>query len=700
MKFLRAGIYSSLLTLFLGIVGYFTYYSPWQVGRRVERGLALFFRDPPQVSGARKDWRGPLILDRIAVASAPVLDQRQFIALDDLEIESAGRNWGGLTWGRSGAPEAYRVRVRKADVSIDHEFVANPAGGITLESSWNFREIIRGWAWVPEAVHSGHFLEVDELSLVFQEIRRRQEKTSLSIEVEDLWIAPTPDANLEVRGDLRAGPHWSEGNFRLVIEPQKSGGVIITGQAAVDSLDGMDDWLAFLFPGHRLAKSILGIQGAASFSVNSLRLPLGGSPARGESGAAALPNAAGTGDTALPAGSGRDSFRAALRHYDSAVHLAPWNIGIRHVSGLMTLDPEGVLLEGLAGGLESGLSGELWGAEVQLGGRIGPSTAELELQLPETDLRNLAVSAQPPAIARLWRQLRPTGSLRGSLGFRWGAAGLFGWSGSGAFRDLSFGAEPFFGPSTGRFRIEQVASGWTGSVDLDASRFEPLGELTGRVSVQRVGEIWSLDFAGLRLGGGSVAGKLTVKDGCQGSLRWDGTTLRYAEEALMAESTSGKLDFDPNAETLSGRLTVQLSGVTLQRAALGADEALKDAPERIAFRSGELTAKVTEGGMDPVELVLRGEGHGMRLRGAIGERGALEGVAILALGDAGRALNLLPAAAQPPEWRKAVGDKGLPLRVRGDAARCRFRRLEWSDPAFMPPAAKGTPEGGGGPRTE
>ncbi len=688
MKFLRAGLFSCLLCLLLGTVGYFTYFSPWQVGKRVERGLAQYFRIPSQVSGSRRDWRGPLVIDRIAIRSAPVLVQRQFVTLDDLEIEPAGRDWGGLTWGGKRPPEAFRVKVRKAEVSIDHELVASPSGGISLDSCWNFRDVIHGWDWVPDAVRSGHFLEVDELILVFQEIRKHQEKTSLSATVEDLSIAPTPDANLEVLGDLRAGPHWSEGHFRLVIEPQKSGGAAISGQGTVDSLQGMDDWLTFLFPGHGPAKSVLGVQGATSFTVNFLHLPLGLSPARGDSGAAPAP------------GSGREAIRAALRHYDSAIQLAPWNLGIRHVSGIMTLDSEGVSLEGIAGGRESGLSGEMWGAEIRLVGRFGSPTGEIEFQLPETDLRNLAVSAQPPAVAHLWRKMRPTGYLRGVLGFRWGAAGLLGWSGSATFRDFSLGAQPFFGPSTGRLRLEQVAGGWTGSLELDASRFEPLGELTGRLGVRQAGEELSLDFEGLRLGGGSVAGRAIVKESVRGGLSWERSALKYAGDILMAGSTAGKLELEPENGALAGSLSVRLGEISLLKAALGADDAVKNAPDRIAFRSGELTARVTEEGLDPLELILQGEACGMRLRGAIGEGGAIDGVAVLALGDAGRALNLLPAAALPLDWRKAVGGQGIPLRVRGDASHCRFRRLEWNHPAFMPLGPKTPQEKSQAPRSQ
>jgi hypothetical protein len=705
MRILRTLLFTALIGLTLTAVSYLIYFAPAQLERRAAEGLAPYLAVPPWVSGARQGWMGPLTMERLQVRASPVIDQRDLLVLYDLQVEAGEEDWAemGLLAPRPG--EGLAIRARRGELFLDHEESPDPKNTVFSRSVWNFRDVWRGEEALAAAARGAHRLTIDELNLVVGEVRRRQEKVSWGATVEDFTVEPAAAGTLLVRGDLTPGPYWSEGHFQVRLTPEATAEKpILEAQGSLDDLHGLDEWVGLVFPAYGRLQTLLAPRGAVVLTLASFRLFRPSAPPAPPSRAAAGPGDPPAGSDP-PRGkeppdllSGRAEYQGSVRHYDTTVRFSG-GLEARHLSGVFLLDPGQVTLgAALLGpereGGEDRVTAEIWGSEVEIRGRVAPSASDLRLEVPKTDLGKVAANALPGWLGSLWRRLRPSGALSSELDLHFGAGAGAAFDGVVSFSDLAFEELPFLGPITGSASLRAEGERGSGTIAIAGGRSEPLGSFSGEIPVVfGPGEV-TLEPTQLLLGGGRCFGKLVLAPATgsiSGRLRWEGSSLDYSGGLLTASRVGGKLDLSGSEGKLSGAVSFDLGGVTIRGDQLPHGDFPLGEGETLAFGEGELTAVLGVEAIRPLELALRGERCGLRLLGSIGYRGGLDAVAVLAVGEPAQLLNRLGPGSTPAQWRRAVGDRGLALRVRGDPQRLRIRRVEWSDPSFHGPGDRDLP---------
>ncbi len=667
IKVLRTFSYSLLVIGALGYTTSLVYFSPGQIEKRASGVLGNYLAATPTVTGARQSWMHPLAIDRIEIPALPVIDQRTLLILENLEVERAGSEDWSL--GKSGG--GLDIRIRKASLFLDRELVPGSPSSLSSVPIWNFQDLLQKGALFQEAVRElirrGHRITVDQLVVELQEIRRRQDRASWTAGIDDLTISGASALDLEIRGDVQRSSKsfWSDGQFQIHyrLEPRENKPSLEV-RGSLDNIKGLDEWLSLLAPAQRRIVSILKPSGPVTFLLTYLRFyperkgPHGAEPAKMD-------------------------YLATLRHYDSTFQVFPWNLEIKHVNGAITLDPAGFSFGPSApGGTQ--LSGEIWGSEVELRGKVQESGAEFTIRIPETDLKTVAVSAQPDELSRIWRRFRPSGRISGEFTSRFDANFTPEWEAAFAFQNLIFSDLSLVGPSSGKLTLKGPGEKGQGLLTITSGHLEPLGEVQGEVPLEWTDRRLTLRLADLFLGEGNLSGEIRVPlsgGPFEGNLRFDHSGLDFSEGLFTASRVGGRFTFTPIEGNTCGQGKIDLEGVALALRMLPQNELFKG--ESMEFAVGQLLLNIGPDAVDPVELILREQQRGMRLWGSIGYRGDLDAVAVLAEGEAGRKLNRLAPESAPGECRQAVGKDALLLRLSGSALNPRIRRVEWSDPKFQ-----------------
>jgi hypothetical protein len=212
---------------------------------------------------------------------------------------------------------------------------------------------------------------------------------------------------------------------------------------------------------------------------------------------------------------------------------------------------------------------------------------------------------------------------------------------------------------------------------------EPFGRLVGEVPFQWTDQELTLKPA-LTPRSGSLAGKFSCSAGgsLSGGVTWERAEIDFAGGLLSAGRSGGKVELKSETPGVLAEVTAGLEEVSLRVDRLPRGDLSLGDGEKLSFEKGSILATLTAEGLNPFTLVLRGEGCGLRLLGNVGRRGDLDAIMVVAVGEEARAINALPFPSPPSRWRAAVGDRALPLRLRGDSRACQARRVEWSDPSF------------------
>jgi hypothetical protein len=676
------GVFKAIRTLLfclltLGLLGLLTYliqYSPSQVTDRASAALEEIVLLPPVIAGARESWWGPLTIERIEIPSSPVLERKQVLLLDGIVVEGRSpSSW----WGRDqGARSGLDIRAERAQLFLDKE-VGRDASGSTI-SSWNFQGVAptgRLWEAGRGIARGRHRIEVGELAVELEEIRKPEaERNSWTFRAEDLSIEGCRDGEILVRGSIAPSPFWNEGSFSLQIQPAAEGVPILEAKGNLDGLKGLDEWVTLLIPAYGKLLGALAPTGPVTFTVSSLRL----TPAAPPDG-----------------GGGRTSTietRCSFRHYDGTFRLPPWGVEVRHVSG--SLSAEGGALT-FGGGGDARVSGEIWGADVELSGKIEPAEASVSVHLPRTDMRTPPLTALPPPLAALWKRLRPVGTLQGDVRYRIAGDPIPRWGGFLEFQGLAFGELDALLPAAVKVTLRHEGGAGSAAIEFFDGRLDPFGDLRGEIAASWTDAGIKVKLDGLSAGGGGISGEIGWLFGektASGQVRIDRARLDYAGGLLSASRASGKLSFIVGGEKgVSGKCEIDLEDLTLR----GDLAEAWAAREGLPFSEGQV--ELTPGAdRVPVKMALRGDRCGLRFSGSIGYRGDLDGVGLVAVGEPARGLNLVGLAGDPIEWRRSVKDGGIPFRAGGHALRPRLRRVDWSDPAFGGRAGETppVPEGG------
>ena len=708
-RFFRTLLYTTLLLGALGFLTYSVYYAPGQVLVRVSKTLEHYLSVPPQVAGARQGWLSPLRIHRIGIPAGPQILAKDLLILQEIQVEGLERTGlPGRVLGSSPGSDGVSVQVGRAELGLDLRMEEGGAAGESSRNSWNFQSALKEDRFLErtarQILQAGHRIAVKSLLVRLQEMRKT-ERAAWEALIEDLTLEGLGGDALEVRGavlpsSLQQERLWNEGQFRLVYRPDPSAEQpTLEAQGTLDGVQNADAWLALFFPPHRLFVSMVRPSGPATFNLGSLRY-FPGRPA------------------------GALDIRADIRHYDSILRIPPWNFEVRQVSGSLAVDPSLIAFGAVEGG-KGKVSGEVWGTEVELSGRIAKDGALLKVRLPAWNLQAASVSAFPTDLAKVWSRWRPSGRAEGELAIRFVEERLSDWSAAVSFHGLAAEGLSAFGPLQGKVTLRETRGQNGGVLEIDTGRLDPLGDLKGSVPFSWTASSLVLKPAGLRVGKGSLFGEVEFHphERTLGmSLRLDGASLSLGDGLLSASGANGRIGIQAGPSALTGQGQFDLAEISLRQDLLPMPESpRKDvafpgsapvppaapppAGAQLSFKDGQVLFSVNQQSSVTVDLAFRAPECGLRLQGTIGGRGSLVAVAVLAQGEPARALNLLRTGSSPAEWKRATESQALPLRVSGEALHPRLRIAEWTDGVFAPaespaPAPAASPPAPETPGTE
>ncbi len=645
-RFQRAGLYSALLVLLLAALSVRIAVLPSQVEERIRAGLSDILTDPGAVElvGCSSTLARRISIERVAVRSSPA--RPPFLELVD--VTAALEESVTPDAAAPGAPEpgpAWRIEVDRLALRVERfggGVVADAADTVRPDVAWSLRGLLRP-DFVAGSASAPRFLcEAGEFRVEARLAEQIESVPPLVIIGDRLavrgWLG---DGALEVRGEgvpEGSGPR-THGEFRLQISPDQG---ILEGEVRFDGLVLDDRPVSAILPASfaRLDRA-LRPRGRVDLEVT-----LGASAnVTGD----AVPDIRTTG------------FRARMRSVDTTLTLPQGGVAVERASGVITLDRESVVF---GRGVSSGdpvapLRGVVEGHEARIAGEVRAGKTVIEVTLPRVETAAAARLAAFGWPARLLAGLDVAGPASATLTLAPGAgdeAWRLGMDLRGARALAVDGLRGSLSCSgsgsasgTAKLEIDEASAGLLGPVRGTAQIVSPPG-----------GGAFEVMLAAVRVGDGEdadgrIAGRLRVErssGAITGHVGGDDVPLRIREIlSLRADRVDVELSEPRAGDPWRGRLTARLGSATLSTAGLpGADTT----SPTIELARGDVEGTVSADGFALHSLRLESEGAVFRFHGSVSWSGEIDGLAVLARGEAVPALRDLAAAAPPARWKEAL----------------------------------------------
>ena len=628
--------------------------APSQVELRLERDLGEYLTVEPRVDEGAQPSLGLMSARGVLIPASPPLVERSILGLEDVRINDPGsaRAFRRVLASESAgaAPSSFLLRATKANLWVDHDVDGAP----DRESHrWNFDDLLRTDALERLGERRAQVL-LDRIDVRIQELRSGRPRAAYTLELGDAEVR-IASGGVALDADLLQGASWSGG--RIVAEWPTGGSLRIRGR--IEDLDSLEPWLPLFPEAHRRMLEVLQPSGAVAVDVDDLVLGRGGI----------------------------DTFRATLRHYDTALRLGGAGAGISHLQGEMRLTTDGLSM----GRDGPRASGEILGVRVEVGAHVSASRARVDLAATRLALELFPIEGAASAgtarrpLQTLWARLAPRGFLSGNAEIGLAPGEPEELEGELRIEELALGGVPAVAGARVSCRIQSDPAGRSGGIRAKVVAELPidgLGTLRGEAHLVQEGAQSRVTLYDMRWEppaartgrAGSLFGTLawSLETGLGDvDLRWTDGGLET--KLLAAEGISGQ--WKKSAAGSSG--TVEIGAARIPAALLGPEG------EGMEFEKGDGVLGLDGGKLRVASLRLSGERRTLRATGTVSAAGAMDLVVMIGSGPTRDALQALPHETTPADWLETARGSFRAFRVTGTPAAPVAREIGDLDPAFV-----------------